>query len=210
MRGGPISPAHPGCAARSRRRRGLDAMTRGDIDALLGEVERFVGSVNAEQATFERVLRDSRVHRRRPFDREGGRVRGQRVEDTRRAAPHSRSGHGRAVSRDRDRHGRGRILRDLRRSRSSCALRPGDRRGVQPMGLEIRAGVHTGEVEVIDQKVGGIAVNIGARAGRARPSDVLVSQTVKDLVAGWPRVRGRGRARAEGVPDRWRLYRAIG
>ena len=53
------------------------------------------------------------------------------------------------------------------------------------MGLEIRAGVHTGEVEVIDQKVGGIAVNIGARvAGRARPSDVLVSQTVKDLVTG--------------------------
>ena len=56
---------------------------------------------------------------------------------------------------------------------------------LQPIGLDIRAGVHTGEVEVIDHKVGGIAVNIGARvAGRAQPAEVLVSQTVRDLTAG--------------------------
>ena len=56
---------------------------------------------------------------------------------------------------------------------------------VRPLGLEVRAGVHTGEVETIDGKVGGVAVNIGARVGgMAGPSEVLVSSTVKDLVAG--------------------------
>ena len=53
------------------------------------------------------------------------------------------------------------------------------------LGIEVRAGVHTGECELIDGKVGGIAVSIGARiSALAGPSQVLVSQTVKDLVAG--------------------------
>jgi class 3 adenylate cyclase len=56
---------------------------------------------------------------------------------------------------------------------------------VQELGLEIRAGLHTGECEVVDGKIGGLAVNIGARvAAEARPGEVLVSQTVRDLVAG--------------------------
>src|ERR1043165_8265829 len=56
---------------------------------------------------------------------------------------------------------------------------------VKPLGIEIRAGLHTGEREVIDSKVGGIAVHIGARvASEAGPGEVLVSSTVKDLVAG--------------------------
>jgi class 3 adenylate cyclase len=77
------------------------------------------------------------------------------------------------------------------------------------MDLEIRAGVHTGEVEIINEKVGGIAVNIGARvAGRARPSEVLVSQTVKDLVVGSGLTfEDAGEHELKGVPDRWRLYR---
>jgi class 3 adenylate cyclase len=80
------------------------------------------------------------------------------------------------------------------------------------MGLEIRAGVHTGEVELIDDKVGGIAVNIGARvAGLARPSEVLASQTVKDLVVGSGLTfEDAGEHELKGVPDRWHLYRVAG
>jgi class 3 adenylate cyclase len=82
---------------------------------------------------------------------------------------------------------------------------------LQPLGLEIRAGVHTGEVETIDGKVGGIAVNIGARVGAAAgPSEVLASQTVRDLVAGSGLVfEDRGEHELKGVPDRWRLYRVL-
>ena len=64
-----------------------------------------------------------------------------------------------------------------------CALEAVERVG--DLGLEVRVGLHTGECEMIDGKVGGLAVSIGARvAGKAAPSEVLVSQTVKDLVAG--------------------------
>lgn len=82
---------------------------------------------------------------------------------------------------------------------------------VTSLGLEVRAGVHTGEVETIDGKIGGIAVNIGARiGGLADPSEVLVSQTVKDLTAGSGiSFDDRGEHDLKGVPDRWRLYRAI-
>ena len=80
---------------------------------------------------------------------------------------------------------------------------------VRPLELEVRAGVHTGEVETIDGKTGGIAVNIGARVGgMARPSEVLVSSTVKDLVAGSGLVfEDRGERDLKGIPDRWHLYR---
>jgi class 3 adenylate cyclase len=82
---------------------------------------------------------------------------------------------------------------------------------VRPLGIEIRAGVHTGEVETIDNKVGGLTVNTGARiAGSARPSEVLVSQTVKDLVGGSGlSFEDRGEHELKGLPDRWRLYRVV-
>ena len=82
---------------------------------------------------------------------------------------------------------------------------------VAPLGIEVRAGVHTGEVETIDGKVGGMAVVIGARVGAsAAPSEVLVSQTVKDLVAGSGLVfEDAGEHELKGVPDRWRLYRVL-
>jgi len=78
-----------------------------------------------------------------------------------------------------------------------------------PLGIEIRTGIHTGEVEAIDGKVGGIAVVIGARvAALAGASEVLVSQTVKDLVAGSGlEFEDAGEHELKGVPDRWRLYR---
>jgi class 3 adenylate cyclase len=84
-------------------------------------------------------------------------------------------------------------------------------RGTRTLGLEIRAGVHTGEVETIDEEIGGIGVTIGARiAALARPSEVLVSSTVKDLTAGSHLVfEDAGEHELKGVPDRWRLYRAV-
>ncbi len=79
---------------------------------------------------------------------------------------------------------------------------------VKELGLEVRAGLHTGECEVVDGKVGGIAVHIGARvAAQAEPGEVLVSSTVKDLVAGSGiQFRERGVAELKGVPGEWRLY----
>jgi class 3 adenylate cyclase len=82
---------------------------------------------------------------------------------------------------------------------------------VEPLGLEIRAGIHTGEVETIDNKLGGIAVNIGARIGAtAEPSEVLVSQTVKDLVVGSHiDFEDRGVHQLKGVSGEWHLHRVV-
>ena len=79
---------------------------------------------------------------------------------------------------------------------------------VRPLGLEVRAGCHTGEIELLGADVGGIAVHIGARvAALAGPSEVLVSSTVKDLVAGSGLVfEDRGEHELKGVPEKWRLY----
>ncbi len=83
---------------------------------------------------------------------------------------------------------------------------------VRELGLEVRAGLHTGECEVIDGKVGGIAVHIGARiAKEAEPGEVLVSSTVRDLVAGSGlRFRERGSASLKGVPGEWLLFAVEG
>jgi class 3 adenylate cyclase/pimeloyl-ACP methyl ester carboxylesterase len=82
---------------------------------------------------------------------------------------------------------------------------------VRALGIEVRAGVHTGEVETVDGHVGGLAVHIGARVGAmADASEVLVSQTVKDLVAGSGLAfDDAGEHELKGVPDRWRLYRVM-
>jgi class 3 adenylate cyclase len=89
-----------------------------------------------------------------------------------------------------------------------CALSIAER--VRDLGIEIRAGVHTGECELLDGNIGGIAVHIGARvAAMAGRSEVLVSSTVKDLVAGSGlRFEDLGTHRLKGVPDEWHLYRA--
>jgi pimeloyl-ACP methyl ester carboxylesterase len=80
--------------------------------------------------------------------------------------------------------------------------------GVKRLGVAVRIGLHTGECEVIGSKVGGIAVHIGARvAGLAGANEVLVSGTVKDLVAGsGMRFDERGTHTLKGVPGEWRLY----
>ncbi|MDP3983796.1 MAG: adenylate/guanylate cyclase domain-containing protein [Acidimicrobiia bacterium] len=76
------------------------------------------------------------------------------------------------------------------------------------LGIDVRAGLHTGECELVEGKVGGIAVHIGARvAAEAGPGEVLVSSTVKDLVAGSGiGFRDRGVVDLKGVPGEWRLY----
>ena len=83
---------------------------------------------------------------------------------------------------------------------------------VRDLDLEIRAGLHSGEVELDASAVHGIAVHIGARvAALAAPSEVLVSSTVRDLTVGSGIVyEDRGEHELKGVPDRWRLFRVVG
>src|SRR5439155_21937570 len=80
--------------------------------------------------------------------------------------------------------------------------------GVRDLGLEVRAGLHTGECELAGESVVGIAVHTGARVmARASPGEVLVSGTVKDLVAGAGlEFADRGLHAFRGVPGEWRLY----
>ncbi|HEY6077141.1 MAG TPA: adenylate/guanylate cyclase domain-containing protein [Gaiella sp.] len=80
--------------------------------------------------------------------------------------------------------------------------------GVRELGLEVRAGLHAGECELVDGKVGGIAVHIGARvAANADAGEVVVSSTVKDLVAGSGiPFDERGAVELKGIPGEWRLF----
>lgn len=88
--------------------------------------------------------------------------------------------------------------------RCACAIAD----EVRPLGIEIRAGLHTGECEMTDEDVGGIAVHIGARvAALAGAGEVLVSSTVKDLVAGSGlRFGDRGTQLLKGVPGEWHVF----
>jgi class 3 adenylate cyclase len=83
--------------------------------------------------------------------------------------------------------------------------------GVKDLDIQIRAGLHTGEVALDGQDVAGLGVAIGARVGaKAGASEVLVSQTVKDLVAGSGLAfEDAGEHELKGVPDTWRLYRVV-
>jgi class 3 adenylate cyclase len=79
---------------------------------------------------------------------------------------------------------------------------------VAALGLPVRSGIHTGEMEIVDHNVGGLAVHIGARiAALAGAGEVLVSRTVKDLVAGGGfAFESRGRHILRGVPDEWEVF----
>jgi class 3 adenylate cyclase len=90
--------------------------------------------------------------------------------------------------------------------RCACAIAE----EIRPLGIEIRAGLHTGECEMIDDDVGGIAVHIGARvAALAGGSEVFVSSTVRDLVAGSGlRFGDRGSQCLKGIPGKWHIFAA--
>ena len=127
--------------------------------------------------------------------------------------------HHRLVRRELERH-RGKVVRiegdgalstfdgPARAVRCACAIRD----GVRALGLEIRGGLHTGEIELTDTGAEGIAVHIGARvAGLAGPGEVLVSSTVKDLVVGSGiGFLERGSHELKGVPEPWRVYSVAG
>jgi class 3 adenylate cyclase/pimeloyl-ACP methyl ester carboxylesterase len=183
----------------------------GDAEAVLGELERFVNSVRDEEAELSRVLATVLF-----TDIVGSTARATALGD--RAWRDLLERH----------HARVRTL--IARYRGTEVDTAGDgffatfdgparaircaqaiANAVRPLGLEVRAGLHTGECEIIDGKVGGIAVVIGARVGAlAGPSEVLVSQTVKDLVAGsGVAFESAGDHELKGVPDRWRVYRVV-
>jgi len=92
--------------------------------------------------------------------------------------------------------------------RCGCAIAE----SMPELGLDVRVGLHTGECELVDGKVAGIAVHTGARvAALALPGEVLVSSTVKDLVAGSGLVfEDRGAHTLKGIPGRWQLYAVEG
>lgn len=90
-----------------------------------------------------------------------------------------------------------------------CALALCD--GIRSLDLDMRAGVHTGECEVIGDDIGGVAVHIAARIlSRAQPGEVLVSSTVSDLVVGSSlRFQSRGKHELKGIPGAWELLTAL-
>ncbi|HEY7477684.1 MAG TPA: adenylate/guanylate cyclase domain-containing protein [Actinomycetota bacterium] len=184
----------------------------GDQNVLLDEIERFVARVRDDEADLDRVLAtvvftdivDSTAVAAKLGDKGWkdlverhhgvvramlGRFRGAEVDT---------AGDGFFATFD----GPARGVR--------CALAIRD--AVPDLGIQVRAGVHTGEVELIAGKAGGIAVNVGARiAGVAAPSEVLVSHTVEGLVSGSGLVfEDAGEHELKGVPDRWQLYRVVG
>jgi class 3 adenylate cyclase len=182
----------------------------GDTDALLGEIEAFLGATRPpdEHRVLATVLFTDIV------------------DSTRRAAELGDAGwakllqeHHAVVRRQLELH-RGREVDTAgdgffatfdgpaRAVRCACAVRD----AVRDAGLEIRAGVHTGELELQDGAVRGLAVHLGQRvAAEAQPGEVLVSSTVRDLVGGSGiAFEDRGEHALKGVPEPWRLFAVRG
>ena len=179
----------------------------GDQDALLGEIEQFLTGAR-HTADLDRVLStvlftdvvDSTTRAATLGDRGWHDLIDAHHERVRRELARFR---GREI----DTAGDGFLASfdgPARAVRAACAIRD----AVRALGLEIRAGLHTGECELMQGKLGGIAVHTGARvAAAAGPGEVLVSQTVKDLVAGSGiAFEDRGDHELKGVPGSWRLY----
>ena len=181
----------------------------GDVDVVVDEVEEFLtGSRRAHEAdrVLATVLFTDIVDSARRATEVGDRRWRDLVDEH----------HGR-VRRELERH-RGREIDTAgdgffasfdgpaRAIRAACAIRE----SVQPLGIDIRAGLHTGECELMQDKIGGIAVNTGARvAAKAEPGEVLVSSTVRDLVAGSGiEFEDRGEHELKGV-GAWRLYSVV-
>jgi pimeloyl-ACP methyl ester carboxylesterase len=183
----------------------------GGQDELLGEIERFLVGVRDEEAELDRVLATVLF-----TDIVGSTERAAALGDRRwhevLEAHHARirSLLGRFRGKEIDTAGDGFFAMfdgPIRAVRCAVAAT----QAVKDLGLEIRAGLHTGEVELSDEGVRGIAVHIGARvAALAGASEVLASSTVKDLVAGSAlRFEDFGEHVLKGVPGMWRLYRVV-
>ena len=166
------------------------------------EIDRFLGSVLDEEAEFDRVLATVMF-----TDIVGSTQRASQIGDRawrQLLATHHQRVRGllaRYRGREVDTAGDGFLATfdgPARAIRCAKAIA----QAMQDLGIEVRVGLHTGEIELEGDAVRGIAVHIGARvASMAGPGQVLVSNTVKDLVAGlWTHVRGPRGARAEGCP----------
>jgi pimeloyl-ACP methyl ester carboxylesterase len=189
------------------------APTRENVDAIVAEIERFVGEAGTRPADdLQRLLAtllftdivESTAHAARLGDRgwrellarhhaivreELGRFRGHELDTAGDGFFARFDGPGRAI-----------------RCGHSVVAR------VRELGLEVRAGVHTGECELFERKVGGIAVSIAARvAAQAAAGEVLVSRTVRDLVAGSGiAFEDRGRHELKGLDGAWQLFAVSG
>jgi pimeloyl-ACP methyl ester carboxylesterase len=181
----------------------------GDTEALIGEIEEFVtGARSAPEP--DRVLATVMF-----TDIVGSTERATELGDA--AWRELLAAHHLALRTELDRH-RGREVKTL--GDGFLATFDGPGRAIkcgqaiaaaaQRIGIEVRLGLHTGEVELIGDDVGGIAVHIAARIGAlAWPGEVLCSSTVKDLVAGSGiAFADRGTAELKGIPDEWHLYAA--
>lgn len=181
----------------------------GDTEALLGPVREFLTGTNeapVEDRVLATVLFTDISGATEHADRLGDRVWGDLLE---RHHATVRQQLERYRGREIDTAGDGFFATfdgPARGVRCGLAIRD----AVKLLGIEIRAGLHTGECELIGDKVGGIAVHIGARVmSTADRGDVLVSSTVKDLVAGSGLVfTGRGTHELKGVSGEWELFSA--
>ena len=184
----------------------------GDSERVIAEIERFVSSIREEESAFDRslatVLFTDIVGSTERASSMGDRAYHEMLE---RHHATVRAMLARYRGREVDTAGDGFLATFDGPARAvRCAQAIGD--SVRDLGIQIRAGVHTGEVEVHGDAVRGIAVHIGARvAALAGPGEVLTSSTVRDLVAGSGLVfEDVGEHELKGVPDRWRLYRVVG
>ncbi|HEX6208242.1 MAG TPA: adenylate/guanylate cyclase domain-containing protein [Actinomycetota bacterium] len=183
----------------------------GDTDAVAGEIEEFLTGVRRGPETDRVLTTILLLDIVGSTDRAaelGDRSWGELLESFRAAV---RGELARRRGRELDTAGDGFLAMfdgPARAVRAALAVRD----AVGALGLQVRAGLHTGEVEVTGEGVAGIAVHIAARVmAEAGPSEVLVSRTVTDLVAGSGLgFEDRGERRLKGVPGSWRLYAATG
>ena len=153
-------------------------------DRLADEIEEFLTGSRAE-AEPDRVLSTVHVHRHGQLNETRSRARRPRLASSSRSARRRCPRGARSFSRPRGEDLGRRLSCDLRWARRAvcCASAIIDR--VRPLGMDVRSGLHTGEIEIQRDDVGGIAVHIAARVvGLAGTGEVLVSSTVRDLVAG--------------------------
>ena len=179
----------------------------GDADSLLDEVEEYltgvrrgpetdrvlttvlftdiVGSSERAAAVGDRAWRELLRRHHEDVRRQLARFRGREVDTAGDGFLASFDGPARAIA-------------------CACAIME----SMPELGIEVRAGLHTGECEIVDGKIAGIAVHIGARvASHAQPGEVLVSSTVKDLVAGSGLTfQDRGTRELKGIPGEWHVY----
>jgi len=177
-------------------------------DAIVEEVGRFLAQIREEEASFDRVLATvlftdivgSTQHAAALGDR-----RWRELVERHHATIRTLLARYRGVEMDTAGDGFFASFEGPARA-VRCAMAIAE--AIRPMGFEVRAGLHTGEVSRLDGKVGGLAVMIGARvAAMAAPSEVLVSQTLKDLLVGSDlEFADRGTHELKGVPGVWNVY----